>query len=535
MAQNDQLFLQLSEAFGGTRFGPFLSSEVKLGSDPAPQCDITLPAAMGVFPLHVRLIVQGDGSVIVGPGERGAAITVWRGGTKGRAIASPVALSHGDSFALVSETGPKFTLLYIQAERQKVGAPRKRGPKMPTKKGLIAEIKRLGLAKAISSKIGQNLATGYHFVVSGAIQQPRYIIMGVTMAGSFIMAGGASLFAFNLSDQLGTTENELSEIKGDLAECEGIKGESPTMASLAADILGDDEWRSTLENDSALMAEFKTKLSNKFKNSTNHKKIDKLSASTSPSLPFNKVRKRLSNTKMKDALTNVLSYAAFDNDAGWQKTANTSGEEVCGRGPLGLTYSQANNLGLRDFQLDAYVSRKLADGDDIEGKRNALILTSERTNNEYADFDVDTVTSEAIGKQGGKHCLYVEGPDDRTDMKALGKALNTTLGNNASEVPKVGDDFWIAARLYKLYAADIQDNFETLDFNTGDAPSSVLEAADISENEKESITDRVAETIAWAVATPCRTILEGKNKPPEHLGTLPGEISCIYIAYLASK
>ena len=125
------------------------------------------------------------------------------------------------------------------------------------------------------------------------------------------------------------------------------------MASLAADILGDDEWRSTLENDSALMAEFKTKLSNKFKNSTNHKKIDKLSASTSPSLPFNKVRKRLSNTKMKDALTNVLSYAAVDNDAGWQKTANTSGEEVCGRGPLGLTYSQANNLGLRDFQLDA--------------------------------------------------------------------------------------------------------------------------------------------------------------------------------------
>ena len=154
------------------------------------------------------------------------------------------------------------------------------------------------------------------------------------------------------------------------------------MASLTADILGDDEWRSTLENDSALMAKFKTKLSNKFKNSSNHKKIDALSASTSPNLSFNKVRKRLGSTKMKDSLTAVLSYAAFDNDNGWQKISNTNGEEVCGRGPLGLTYGQANNLGLREFQLDAYVSRKLADGDDIEGKRNALVLTSERTSEE---------------------------------------------------------------------------------------------------------------------------------------------------------
>jgi hypothetical protein len=117
----------------------------------------------------------------------------------------------------------------------------------------------------------------------------------------------------------------------------------------------------------------------------------------------------------------------------------------------------------------------------------------------------------------------------------LGKALNTALGNSADGVPKAGDDFWIAARLYKLYAADVKENFETLDFSTGDAPSSVLEAADISDAEKESITDSVAEAMAWAVATPCRMILEGNSKPPEHLGTLPGEISCIYIAYLANK
>ena len=535
MAQNNQLFLQLSEAFGGTRFGPFLGNEVKLGSDPAPQCDITLPSAMGVFPLHVRLVVQGDGSIIVGPGERSAAITVWRGGAKGRSIASPVALSHGDSFALVSETGPKFTLLYIQAERQKVGAPRKRGPKMPTKKGLIAEIKRLGLAKAISSKVGQNLASGYHFVVSGAIFQPRYIIMGVTMAGSFLMAGGAGLFAFNLSDKLDSSESELSEIKGDLADCEGYKGESPTIASLVADILGDDEWRSTLENDDILMAEFKSKLGNKFKNSTNHKKIDKLGKSTSSNVPFNKVRRNLSKTKMKESLVTVLSYAAFGKGSGWQKISNTSGEDVCGRGPLGLTYGQAHNLGLREFQLDAYVSRKLVDGEDLEGKRNALLLTSERIDDDAADFDIDVVTSEPIGKQGGKQCLYIEGEDDRIEMKMLGKALNTALGNSADGVPKAGDDFWIAARLYKLYAADVKENFETLDFSTGDAPSSVLEAADISDAEKESITDSVAEAMAWAVATPCRMILEGNNKPPEHLGTLPGEISCIYIAYLASK
>jgi hypothetical protein len=334
---------------------------------------------------------------------------------------------------------------------------------------------------------------------------------------------------------LDSSESELSEIKGDLADCEGYKGESPTIASLVADILGDDEWRSTLENDDILMAEFKSKLGNKFKNSTNHKKIDKLGKSTSSNVPFNKVRRNLSKTKMKESLVTVLSYAAFGKGSGWQKISNTSGEDVCGRGPLGLTYGQAHNLGLREFQLDAYVSRKLVDGDDLEGKRNALLLTSERIGEDEAEFEMDIVTSEPIGKQGGKQCLYLEGRDDRTQMKMLGKTLNRALGNSANRVPKAGDDFWIAARLYKLYATGVKENFGTLDFSTGDAPSSVLEAADISDAEKESITDSVAEAMAWAVATPCRMILEGNNKPPEHLGTLPGEISCIYIAYLASK
>ena len=104
-------FLQLSNEFGGTKFGPFDTPEVRLGSDPGRN-DITLPENLGVAPEHVKVLIQGDGSYIVAPVERSAAVFVWRGGArKPKELSSPIAVNAGDSFALVTPEGIRFFIL----------------------------------------------------------------------------------------------------------------------------------------------------------------------------------------------------------------------------------------------------------------------------------------------------------------------------------------------------------------------------------------------------------------------------------------
>ena len=107
----EQTFLQLAPEFGGTKFGPFDHVEVRLGSDPS-NSDITLPPTLGVADQHVKLIKQQDGSFIVAPVDRTAAVFHFRAGSgRPKQVLAPTAVSNGDSFALVTPEGPRFFIL----------------------------------------------------------------------------------------------------------------------------------------------------------------------------------------------------------------------------------------------------------------------------------------------------------------------------------------------------------------------------------------------------------------------------------------
>ncbi|MBK9370444.1 MAG: hypothetical protein IPN01_29825, partial [Deltaproteobacteria bacterium] len=49
---------------------------------------------------------------------------------------------------------------------------------------------------------------------------------------------------------------------------------------------------------------------------------------------------------------------------GWTSINDSNAEQVCGRGPMAITYRQAINFGLTPV-LDAYLWRSFSDGDGV--------------------------------------------------------------------------------------------------------------------------------------------------------------------------
>src|SRR4051794_10756500 len=95
-------FLQLTPEFGGTKFGPFEGSEVRLGSDPGSS-DITLPETLGVAGQHVKVLRQQDNSFILAPVDRAAPVFHYRAGTaRPKQVTAPLAVAAGDAFSLVT-------------------------------------------------------------------------------------------------------------------------------------------------------------------------------------------------------------------------------------------------------------------------------------------------------------------------------------------------------------------------------------------------------------------------------------------------
>jgi hypothetical protein len=104
-------FLQLAPEFGGTRFGPFLGYEIRVGSDPNRN-DITVPESLGVAPEHVKILRQPDNTFILAPVERTATLFYWRAGaTRPTQLNAPRAVQDGDGFSLVTPEGPRFYIL----------------------------------------------------------------------------------------------------------------------------------------------------------------------------------------------------------------------------------------------------------------------------------------------------------------------------------------------------------------------------------------------------------------------------------------
>ncbi len=526
-------FLQLSAEFGGTRFGPFTGFEIRLGSEP-DRNDITLPAQLGVAPEHVKILRQQDGSFILAPVDRTAGVFYWRAhSTKSKQISAPMAIQGGDGFSLVSPEGPRF---YVQLEedqsKAKKAAEESKGPGLPqgmgqnlNSGGILREIRRRGLAKVLTTGVGNTALKAWTFIKTGQFLSPLYVVAFMMTASGWVMAGGVSCAAVSFRSSSNDLQGQLTSCKDQL----GVGDEDggvPTVPSLTKKILVDRTWKATIENDKDLAQAYASELKKIFADPSRYEWVYKNRGSD-----FVRFKKALDAT-FPENLVRVLAYAAAQPqvDREWSLVQDSEEKEVCGRGPLALTYRQAYRLDLLDLQPDALVDRRIAAGNNLEEQKSALEDT-------VAAADSTTVIDEGLiqsaGAQlmGGSECLYLEGPDDRNDPSRLAEALGEKLGTSASNLPRESDDFWISARLMMLYASDFRRGHDELDFRDRKAPSMVMELKDIKAARKDYAIKQAGTILARSVAVPCLATLdkEIQNAPPPFMGELPNLGNCAIV------
>ncbi len=528
-------FLQLAQEFGGTRFGPFQGAEIRLGSDPAKN-DITLPETLGVSPEHLKVLIQTDGSYIIAPIDRTAAVFVWRGGSRrSKQITAPMAVQSGDSFALVSQDGPRFFVQLIEKEeeaRAKAEAAEGPGWKRPrglTGSGLWTEIKRRGLATVLTSRTGHFINNTWTFIRTGQLFAPRYIVSGMLIASGWLFAGGAGCGALSFSRAKARTQQQLTTCRDQLGITEGAEA-GPTVPGLTRKILVDREWQTTIEADKDLYKAYAEQLRVIFADPERYKWVY-----SNKGAAFARFKKALEGTGMPPNLVRVMAYAAalpgYGQDRDWSLVPNSDDEEVCGRGPLALTYAQGYRLGLSNLQLDALVDRQVASSNDLQAQEEALVGTATRID-AATNFDRDLIRSAGAQLQGGAECLYIDGADDRDDVRAVAAQISRQLGASVSRgVPREGEPHWIAARVVRLYAMDFRRGYDELDFDPKQAPSVAMSLQQIKKNRAQYAINQAAAVIARAVAVPCLATLDKEisGAPPSFMGELPNLGNCAIV------
>lgn len=528
-------FLQLSPEFGGTKFGPFKGVEIRLGTDPETN-DIALPEALGVARQHLKVLQQGEESFIIAPVDRTATVYIWRqNSNKPKQITTPMAVKRGDGFSLVTPEGPRFYIIqeHLQKDRNQVGQTfaEKAMKRMPTSRGLLEEIKRRGMAKVFSTRIGNFAMYAYRFVVTGQIFNPIYVVAGIMMVSGWIFAGGASCTAFSVNSSKNAYQSKWQICEGQRMGNQPGDDNRPTVPSLTRNILRDTEWQPTLREDSDLYKMYAEELAAAFARADDFEwtyKNDKTKVA--------QLRKALS--AMPPNLTETLAFtAAHPSRSGardWRVVVDSEGAEVCGRGPLGLTYRQASRLGLSNLQLDALVSNSMATSQDVDKKRELLQTTADFLP-ELPNMD-GMVIAEAGGvlEQGGRECMHIEGPDDRDDLGAIAARMRVHLGPSVRGLPDEGQPHWIAQRLFKLAAMDFKFDYDEdkLKFNTaGKTPVQNLANQEITPKRREFAAKWAARAMANAVVSKCMMVFDKDfaDAPPDYLGEPPDLAQCAVV------
>ncbi|MCP4807569.1 MAG: hypothetical protein GY913_28665 [Proteobacteria bacterium] len=542
MASDLALYLRLTPEFGGTRFGPFEGSEVRLGSDPE-QNDIVLPESLGVIDAHVKILRQSDDNLIVAPIDRTAAVYVWTGGAqRPRQITTPIAVQNTDRIALVTAQGPCFIIEIallpeeIREERKKARGRRSR----LTGDALKGEGKRQLWVRLISTGPGQIAMRGYTFVKSGAIFMPRNLFMIAGIGGGYALAGVQSC-------RKGSVDTELSLASVELGECEdrfqaaeslGRGGDEYTFTDLVGRVAIDAKLAAALERDKKLRAAVKDRAQVVLARESDYEWLINPKSGRRQAGEFATLREKLAaNDGLEPETGSLLLWTAALPGApslkGFSVVVDSNGDQVCGRGTMGLTWRQARNLGLA-AQVDALVDDPEPFQESREKREEALASTVSLASGagEWT-LEEDVEAAFAPIRQGNKTCMYVDGTDQRDSLSTLVSKAAKELGSDGEGLPNAAENHHSAAAVAKFYAADLGEvdlRASRVDFDFTSVPSVAMDRY----AAKEWVLDRTAEVIARSVILPCMARLKyGGNAELENVfgENMPNPQDCLMLEW----
>ncbi len=535
------LYLRLTPEFGGTRFGFFEGIEVVLGSE-GSRCDITLPQSLGVLPIHVRVMRQADNSMILAPAERTATVFLWKQGARAPVqVDTPTAVRPNDSFALVTENGPRF-IIELDALPQEVKDARDKKPSIRDKRlnagAFGKEAKRQAFTRVLVTGPGQFVQRAWTFVKSGAIFQPRYIFLGITMIGGYALAGGMSCKGKKTAKLLQSESVKLESCEKTLGFADG-RGEdtSWTFAELVAEVLREPGGVGlALEEDTKLRDAVWSEAQLILSQGKQYAWL--IESKGGKANEFADLRERLlAEEDLDSELVKVLPYIAADpsrHSNEWNKLEDSQTEDVCTRGVAQLSYRQALHFGLSP-QLDALIpaSKMSSYMNDKQLHEQALRATLEGAGQSEFPESFSTTVNEFTRGQGG--CLYVEGDDERTRVNKVVNKMARHLGAEADNVPlPEASAHATSARLAKLFTADLPE----VDYRTdgvgavsyAEFPVSTVTAGLGSKGEW--VLQQTARTIARSVVLPCQAAVDpkvDKEKAAATMGELPPLTQCLML------
>jgi len=527
------LYLVLAPAFGGTRFGPFEGLDVRVGSD-ASRSDIVVPESLGARPAHVRVTRQGSQrSWLLSPAERTALVYAWLGGaTRPAQVTSATAVQPGDSFALGTPDGPRFTLELAPLPPEIIAA---RKPKPRPRRYSIAvwfgEIRRLFFARLYTISFVSLGARAWYAITSGAIFHPRILLPMLAILSGYSACGASSCAAMRYRSQVSTVQRQAEDCNQNLAVAQAMGGdavEEYTFDQIVGKVTGSLELARAVQNDQTFAGMVKEEARRISLDTTGYRWM---TSGGSAQAAFANWRERITSVDAIDQGTrSLLPYLAATPgrlQGDWDRTVGLRDDYVCTRGPLRLTWTQGRNLGLQ-VALDAYTP---GDASAIEpAGRMAMIA---RTATEAGiPLIGDVPTTAEVLSEGRASCVAATDPDDRANLGRLVAMITEQVGRKAGSVPPPEDAFGTVARIAKLQAADIPEVDWTarpppLDLSNG-SPSSALKNVPGG----EVVLKRTATIVARALVLPCRASLAGdRAKAQAVFGDLPPVLPCLLMDY----
>ena len=359
-----------------------------------------------------------------------------------------------------------------------------------------------------STRLGNLWMRTWAMIKTGQIFSPRYIVAGMLLVSGYLFSFGSCGALYRTNSAKKSYAKQLTTCRDQCGFEESQEGD-PSFAQLTQNLLVDTRWKETIEADTMLREAFANELRIVYADADRYKWVYRQQNS-----PYGLLKRKLS---LPENLTRTLAFAATAArpDQKWQVVVDSEGKEVCGRGPLGLTYRMAYNLGLGQLQPDALVDIDLAASNDIPKQRALLdaTLATVRVEPSYRD---DLIVTEGAELQGGRQCLHIDGLDDRDDLNEVAAALQRKLGSRTSQMlgSTEGDNHWIAHRLAALFAHDFQYTLETVEFGANQVPSVSLQTRDITEGRTKFAIKRAAAVMARALAIPCLARFDKDLKEP---------------------
>ena len=516
-----QVFLQLTAEFGGTKFGPFTQPEIRLGSEPGTN-DIVLPEALGVAPEHVRLTKQQDDAFILAPTSRTTTVYLYKvDGRPAKQVTSPTTITEGDGFALVTQEGPRFTVV-LEAERKEKAddegkAKKKKGKDKLSAGTMFEEIKRQGLARGLATGVGQMGINAWTFIKSGAFLQPRYIILGLMLVSGWVFAGGMGCTAAGIGYQLQDSTAKLDTCQEQVQSLTGDDGGGDAEFSLpntVSNLLKSPSYKKILQDE-----KLRVKLVERLK--ANGEQIEQFkwvwARKKSPYVDF---RKRIDAVKkMPDAQKRLFAYIVVSKGENqenvWRLVRDSRGDNGCGRGPASITQRQARTMKFEPLALDVWVDTETKDTitPDLffEKWKAANPGVKDITREGLGEFEVK-ISEETVGEG---YCAYIDGEDARNEVKDIIPAIEKVTGTGSDGMPDESEDFFLASRLLKFYTADFSSGQSVLSSFKNKKPSAILDKDEIDDAAQEWALERVADTMAKAILVPCFSKLdrETQGKP----------------------